>query len=156
MIGILKSRYPDLQILSLIHAGVTAHGDKVVLLPAGTERGKSTLTAALIHAGFSYLSDDMAPIDKPTGRVFPFPLGLSLRPGSWQMVGRMFPELLDWPALTAPYETLKVMRLPQARTVSTPLEASALVFPAYKRGRRTKLRGLSLTETMVQLSQAGF
>lgn len=156
LIGILTGYHQEIQIMAMIHAGVVASGDKAIVLPATTQGGKSTLTAALIYAGHLYLSDDTAPIDGPSGRVYPFPLGLSLRPGSWPVVDRMFPELRNHKALKLPYEAVKVMLLPRDQTIFEPLAVSALIFPAYGPGRRNTLQILSLTEALVQLSKAGF
>ncbi len=154
--AMLTSCYPALQIMAMIHAGVVAKENKAVLLPATTQGGKSTLTAALVHAGFRFLSDDTAAIDGPSGRVHPFPLGLSLRTGSWPIVERMFPELRDVPALCLPHETVKVMALPLARTVWEPLSVSAVIFPSYGSGRTNALHVLSLSRALVHLSDAGF
>lgn len=156
LIGILTKYHQEIQIMALIHAGVVARGGKALILPATTQGGKSTLTAALIHAGCRFLSDDTAPIDGPSGRVYPFPLGLCLRPDIWPVVGRMFPELKSHQALKPPYEAVKVMPLPRAQTVFDPLAVSALIFPVYGPGQRNALQTLSLTAAMVRLSEAGF
>jgi len=156
LMGILTSFHRGIRIMAMIHAGVVACGGKALILPATTQGGKSTLTAALIHAGYRYLSDDTAPIDGPSGLVFPFPLGLSLRPGSWPVLNGMFPELKNHKALEPPYEEVKVMPLPRAWTIFEPLAVSTLVFPVRGPGKANELQRLSLTEAMVQLSEAGF
>lgn len=61
-----------------LHAGVVASEGGGVLLPGPQESGKSTLTAALLSKGFPYLSDEVAPLDPVTGRVFPYPRLLHL------------------------------------------------------------------------------
>ena len=156
LICILTNYSPQLEIMAMIHAGVVADGDKALVLPATTRGGKSTITAALVHAGYRYLSDDTAPIDGPSGRVYPFPLGLSLRPGSWPMLERMFPDLRNRKSLPRPYEKVKVMPLPGSRTEFNPLCVSALIFLAYGPGKKNNLQILSLTQAMVNLSEAGF
>lgn len=156
MIGLLASYHRELEIMAMIHAGVAAQGDKAILLPATTGGGKSTLTAALIHAGYHFLSDDTAPLDKLSSRVYPFPLGLSLRPGSWPVVAGMFPELEELPRIATLHETVKMVPVPQSKTVFRPLEVHALVFPDYEPGREDRLYSLSSTEAMVHLSGAGF
>lgn len=54
-----------------IHAGAVAVGTGAVLLPATSNAGKTTLTAALLRRGAAYLSDEYALIDD-AGRVHPF------------------------------------------------------------------------------------
>jgi len=52
--------------LLALHAGAVALDGRGVLLPAPPDSGKTTLTAALTRSGFSYLSDEVAPIDPET------------------------------------------------------------------------------------------
>jgi hypothetical protein len=63
---------------TFIHAGAVGWRGHAVLLPGRQTSGKTTLTAALVRAGASYLSDDYAPLDD-RGRVHPFPRPLSVR-----------------------------------------------------------------------------
>ncbi len=65
--------------LTFIHAGVVAVNDRAILLPGPSFAGKTTLVAALIANGASYLSDEFAPLDDH-GLVHPYPRLLSLRP----------------------------------------------------------------------------
>jgi hypothetical protein len=66
----------------LIHAGaVSTPGGEGILLPARSGGGKTTLTTALVRAGFQYLSDDAAPVDPVTGTLYPYPKAISLKEG---------------------------------------------------------------------------
>ncbi len=46
--------------LFYVHAGVVGTADSCVLLPGAAGSGKSSLTAALVHGGFRYYSDEVA------------------------------------------------------------------------------------------------
>lgn len=61
-----------------VHAGVVGWKGKAILIPGKTLSGKSTLVAALVRAGATYLSDEYAVLDA-RGRVHPYPKALSLR-----------------------------------------------------------------------------
>jgi hypothetical protein len=65
----------------LLHAACVAGtgGDRAVVLPGGSGAGKTTLTSACLAAGLTYLSDEVAAVDRRTGRVAPYakPLGLA-------------------------------------------------------------------------------
>jgi hypothetical protein len=67
---------PDLYF---VHAAVVAFRGHAIALVAPSGFGKSTTTWALLHHGFHYLSDEIAPIDPKTFRVFPFPRALCLK-----------------------------------------------------------------------------
>jgi hypothetical protein len=62
-----------------------------LLLPAGQDVGKSTLTVALLTLGFDYLSDEVGAIDPVTRRAYPFPKRVHLEPASLDF----FPGLAD-------------------------------------------------------------
>jgi hypothetical protein len=63
----------------LLHAGAVA-GPRggAVLLVGGSGAGKSTLTAACVTAGLTYLSDELAAVERRTGRLIPYPKPLGL------------------------------------------------------------------------------
>ncbi len=62
-----------------IHAAVLANEHGAIIFPGPSGAGKSTLAMALSERNFSYLSDEIAPIEKDTHRVYPFPRGIKLR-----------------------------------------------------------------------------
>ena len=64
--------------LVFIHAGAVSWKGRVILIPAVTFRGKTTLTAALIKRGALYYSDEYGILDSE-GFVHPFPKRLSMR-----------------------------------------------------------------------------
>ena len=71
--------------LFFVHAAVLTRGEAVMLVakPGG---GKSTLTWALLHHGFGFLSDELAPVDLDTLEVHPYPRTLALKrepPGTY-------------------------------------------------------------------------
>jgi len=76
--------------LYFVHAAVLTRGAAVMLVaqPGG---GKSTLTWALLHHGFGFLSDELAPVDLDTLEVHPYPRTLALKrepPGSYPLPRR--------------------------------------------------------------------
>lgn len=74
--------------LAPIHAGVVGRDGTVMLLPAPSHAGKSTLVARMIQEGWVYYSDEYALIDE-FGLVHPYPRSLLMRNDS----GELFPAL---------------------------------------------------------------
>jgi hypothetical protein len=72
-----------------LHAGSVGAPEGAVLLPAPANFGKSTMVAAMLREGFSYLSDELGVIDPVTARAYPFPRLLRLD----QQTVRQFPGL---------------------------------------------------------------
>jgi hypothetical protein len=63
---------------TFVHAGAVGWRGRAILVPGRSRSGKTTLVAALVRAGASYLSDEYAVIDD-RGRVHPFAKPLSVR-----------------------------------------------------------------------------
>jgi hypothetical protein len=86
----LQRRRPDLLFL---HSAALAWQDRAVLLVGESGGGKSTTAFALLHEGFRYLSDELAPIDLRAMSVVPYPHALCLKavPESYALP----PEALD-------------------------------------------------------------
>lgn len=61
-----------------VHAGVVGHHGRAIVIPGMSFSGKTTLVAALVAAGATYLSDEFAPLDA-AGLVHPYPKPLSVR-----------------------------------------------------------------------------
>lgn len=72
----LQRLRPDLYF---VHAAVLEWAGSAVLLVAPSGQGKSTTTWALLHHGFRYCSDELAPVDVQTGEVYPYPHALCLK-----------------------------------------------------------------------------
>lgn len=71
-----------------------------MLLPASQDVGKSTLTVALMAAGFDYLSDEVGAIDPVTGRVYPFAKRVQLDPETLEFFPGLSERLDDRRGLT--------------------------------------------------------
>lgn len=96
-----------------VHAGVVGWKGRAIVLPGRSFSGKSTLVAALVRRGASYLSDEYAVFDS-RGRVHPYPRPLGLRepgeqkgrPTPVESLGgrqRRTPLPLGW-VIAAPYD----------------------------------------------------
>ncbi len=72
----LQKRRRDLYFL---HAAALEREGRGLLLVAESGGGKSTTAWGLLHHGFRYASDELAPIDLATGRVHAFPHALCLK-----------------------------------------------------------------------------
>ena len=72
----LQKRRSDLYFL---HAAALERDGRAVLLVAESGAGKSTTTWGLLHHGFRYASDELAPIDLSNGRIHGFPHALCLK-----------------------------------------------------------------------------
>jgi hypothetical protein len=65
--------------LYFVHGAVLEYQGRCCIIAAEAGSGKSTTAWALLHYGFRYLSDELAPIDFLRAEVLPFPLALCLK-----------------------------------------------------------------------------
>src|SRR5919106_6899684 len=65
--------------LYFLHAAALAFGQHAFLLVAPSGGGKSTTTWALLHHGFSYLSDELSPVDLNTMQIHAYPHAICLK-----------------------------------------------------------------------------
>lgn len=111
--------------LYFLHAAALSLADKALVIAAGSGTGKSTTAWALLHHGFDYLSDELAPVDLDSLRLEPYPHALCLKREP------PLPYLL--PARTLRMSStlhVPVTQLPNS-TVSQPTPLSAMFFLEY-------------------------
>ncbi|MEM9466192.1 MAG: PqqD family peptide modification chaperone [Actinomycetota bacterium] len=130
----------------VFHAGAVARNGRAVLLPGSSNRGKSTLTTALVRAGFDYLTDEAAAVDA-TGVVHPFAKAIALDPGSFAL----FPDLAPDPANAV--EAVMARRewhIDPSRLGGTagPSPVAAIVCPSWRAGSVTRLARIGGTEAV--------
>jgi hypothetical protein len=83
--------------LFYIHAGVVGTKHGCILLPAQAGSGKSSLTAALVHRGFRYFSDEVALLQRSDFRVPPMPLAICVKSTGWDVMAQFYPNIADLP-----------------------------------------------------------
>lgn len=128
----LQYARPDLLFL---HAAVLELDGRCLALCGPSGAGKSTTTFALLNHGFSYLSDELAPIDVARGVVHPYAHALCLKSAP------PLPYRLPSAAINVGATLhVPVAALPGRRTLQ-PAPLAALVFL----GSRGSLRATPLT-----------
>lgn len=101
---------------TFVHAGAVGWRGRAILVPGRSRSGKTTLVAALVRAGASYLSDEFAVLDD-RGRAHPFAKPLSVRG----------PSGCDRHAARVPATAL-------GRVVSRPLPVGVVAFATHRPG----------------------
>lgn len=76
------------------HAAGVSDGERALLLPGSAGSGKTSLTAALLHAGYQYLSDDVVFLRKGKPDLEGLPYSLGIKEGSaLSHLSSLFPEI---------------------------------------------------------------
>ncbi|MEA3291589.1 MAG: hypothetical protein U9Q71_04700 [Pseudomonadota bacterium] len=105
-----------------LHAGGAVSNGLAVLLPGPAGSGKSTLTAQLVAQGWSYLADDIVPVDCDRNRALPFPFTPAVRTVPHHEDG-------DWHTFLE-QEKVRV-DIQSERVCNEPTPVGGIVFPEY-------------------------
>jgi hypothetical protein len=150
-VAVLERTRPNLQWFALIRGAALGLGGKGPALAGPSGSGKSTLAAGLISQGYSFLADDLIALSEPDGTIVPWPLPLSIKQGSIDIVSAHHPQLAE----ATPYRTKGVearMLIPPASAWdAAPVPLRCLAFPCFADGAEPHARRLSCFETIERL-----
>ena len=150
---LILASHPGRQWLAVLHAAAVAGPRGAALLCGFSGAGKSTLTAQLAASGLPLVTDDYAPVEMGTGLLWPVPFGLSVKEGSWPVLGPLFPALAGAPLIRTRHRRQRYLAPPAF--AAGPLPASCLVFPLYQPGAALELTPLEPQETLQLLTRSG-
>ena len=140
----------------VLHAGAVARSGSSIVLPGSSNRGKSTLTTALVRSGLGYLTDEAAAIDSDR-RCRPYAKAIALDPGSFSL----FPDLE--PTVASASDLEQQIRRREWHvdpaclgTVADAAPVRAVVCPHWRAGATTRLARLTPTEALHSLLSDAF
>ena len=96
LINVIFDKTDDFWLMT-VHASAITNGRKTILIPAEPGSGKTTMAALLQDRGFKLVSDDFVPIDH-SSFAYPFPIAMSVKQGSVELLSTIYPGLEQKPA----------------------------------------------------------
>jgi len=139
------------------HSAAVCAGRQLIILPGKSGSGKSSLTAALVSSGFSYVTDELLLVDLHAETLKGAPLAIGLKPGSWDLIKASCPAIEAMPAFERQDgKTIKYLRPPTLCRDYTLDSIGAIVFPSLREGDEASLHPLSAAETFFRLTDAGY
>lgn len=92
LINVMHTKTDD-DWLMTVHASAISNRKKTILFSASPGNGKTTMAALLQSRGYQLISDDFVPIDRKSFNAWPFPIAMSVKQGSMNLLVSLFPEL---------------------------------------------------------------
>ncbi len=160
--ALVKELHPGLEPLAVLHAAGVGGKTRCMLLPGTSGRGKTSIAAALIRKGYSYMGDDLIPLDRNSLHAFSVPLSMCIKKPCDPFLLKSYPELRshDWlhPDFNQ-HERKALFHLPPPYSSfvdrRTDLPVSCLVFPFYMPGEKMMLFRILPVESFCLLVEAG-
>ena len=154
--AMLMALHPEGSVGSILHASTVVIGGQAVVLAGASGSGKSTLALALAARGAGYLADDFTPLGQAGPVVRGFPVGTSVKRGSWPVVARHFPGLLDCAEHAVGERTVRYLDVGRL-TPPPPAEAAvgALIFPRFAPNAPLMVEPLSPEAALGRLLASG-
>ncbi len=129
-----------------LHAGAAASEQKAVLLCGTWGSGKSTLVGNLCSLGWTYLSDDIVPIEMAAGQLVSFPLTPMMRAHSKEESGVQLT-----PVEVSNLEK-QVVELDKTAYAKHNMDIAAIIFPKYDpQVTKIELRSISPASATLEL-----
>jgi len=139
----------------LLHAAAAERDGEVVVLAGPRGAGKSTLVAALVRAGFRYVTDETVAVEPSTLTIEPYPKPVALDHGSEALLPDLHPEFESAPGTTA-------QRLVSPRGIRSDAVASSggvpsiVILPSHRPTHATAAHPITRAEAAVALATHSF
>lgn len=151
-------------LLATVHAAAMGRGGGggLLVMPGLSGNGKSTLTAHLAAHGWKYAGDDIVALtqaDDGPLLATPFPTAVSLKPGSWDLLAGLYPQIRDLPTISYADKKARFLALPAERLVGgAPQERAvrSIIFPRFDPSARGEAELISTLDGLLELITAGF
>jgi len=137
--------------LLVLHAAAAARSGRAVALVGDSGAGKSSLVAALVRAGWTYLSDEAIGVDADAN-FHPYPRPITLRRGSWSALADMEARL---PADRERFAATEwhVPALSLDAVADGPMPPRAVILVRHAPGARADLRPITRGAAIEQLAR---
>ncbi|WP_245521067.1 MULTISPECIES: PqqD family protein [unclassified Mesorhizobium] len=120
-----------------LHAAALLRNERIVLLCGNPGAGKTTLTLALVHAGFGFVADDVTLLDS-RGHGVGLPFAPAVKAGAWPLLAKYCPGLDAVPICRRPDRKRVRFAVPKAFVPLPPAPLPIGCVVLLRRGRDSK------------------
>ena len=139
--------------LGTFHASTVVKNNKAAMIIGDSGKGKSTFTALLLATNFEVLADDLTPILAKDTLVYPYPGGISIKSGAFDILNS---SLLNFDTLPEhyinPYKGyVKYVSAPKSKGYLAGYPCKIIVSINYQEKATTNLEPLAINEALLTL-----
>ena len=155
--GLLRTLYVEnIEFLITLHAASLNYKDKLLIMPALSGKGKSTLSGYLLQDEFSLFSDELSVI-KADGSITSIPLGVGIKEGSWNI----FNKILDKFSSLESYsrydgQQVKYFIPKKFYLEDKKVKGAIFIFPSYSRLASNILKKIDILEALQKIMQTQY
>ncbi|HSG94899.1 MAG TPA: hypothetical protein VLA28_05230, partial [Afifellaceae bacterium] len=142
-------------LAAILHASGVSLGGEGVVMAAFSGSGKTTLASGLIAAGGKLISDDLLPLCANGERLAPLPFALSVKSGSWPIVGALFPALYDSTIFGNRDLQIRYLWPGEVRAENNPVPTRLIILPRWDPQAKAETKALSPDEAIALLIETG-
>ena len=137
-----------------MHAAALSHHGCSILFPAKSGSGKSTLAAYLLKRNWQYYTDELLLLNNRQ-EIQALPIGLGVKPGSYDVLEGLGYALNDLPAYQRPTGIFAKYLSISHSQIAAVQKPACIVIPSYQEGVEAELRALTIVECLVAIFEAG-
>jgi hypothetical protein len=140
----------ELDWMGTFHASTVVKNDQAVMIIGDSGKGKSTFTALLLAKGFEILADDLSPVLAKDTFVYPYPSGISIKSGAFDLLNSRLPDFSDLSEhYINPYKGyVKYVAAPKSKGYLHGYSCKIMVRIHYTKGAETSLQPISISEAL--------
>lgn len=151
---LVRASQPGCYWTAILHGAACGTPGKCIIFPASSHSGKTTLAAALLHAGATFYSDDSVALQNASLSVPAMPFAMMIREGSWRQIAARFPLFENAPIYERYGENVRF--LAPTSVANKPGTPTAIIFSQWMPDATFTLKELDAFDALIRLKDSGF
>jgi hypothetical protein len=136
--------------MGTFHASTVAKNNQAIMIIGASGKGKSTFTSLLLDHGFEVIADDLTPILAKDTLLYPFPGGISVKEGAFDVLKTRISDFHTIPVhYINPYKGyVKYIAAPKSKGYLKGYPCKRIVSINYKADSKTKLESITVAQAL--------
>ena len=140
----------EMDWMGTFHASTVVDNNHAAMIIGDSGKGKSTFTALLLVNGFEVVADDLTPILAKDSMVYPYPGGISIKSGAFDILKTSLPNFDSLPKhYINPYKGhVKYVSAPKSQGYLKGYSCKTIISINYEKEAKTSLETISIADAL--------